>query len=364
VHVLRSGVHAGRSAFISGAGSGIGRGIALRLMALGMNVFGTGRRVEARQETARLAEGLAGRFGFEPCNVRDTEAVEALVRKVGDNEGIDLLVNNAGGQFFAPATGISRKGWDAVIDVNLSAVFVVTKAAYPYLKAREGAVVSISLSGVDRGSMGIAHSIAARAGVLGLTRTLALEWARDGIALNCIGPGAVITEGLAGEAAKAMLDLVGRGDADGPRDEASRFVSLRARFYRTVTPGVAGSSPVHSADLQKRAFAARSFFLPPFAPPSPERRVRPRQEGTGSSVHAAFDLLDAGEHGIEFRHLAEDHARHRDVVGAQRLAHGRRWRQGEGAVRCRRQTKVSAAEEQPRMRCAVCGQSAVVEPPR
>ena len=206
VHVLRPGVHAGRSAFVSGAGSGIGRGIALRLMALGMNVFGTGRRAEALQETADLAEGLPGRFGFEPCNVRDTEAIEALVRRVGDRQGIDLLVNNAGGQFFAPATGISRKGWDAVIDVNLSAVFVVTKAAYPYLKAREGAVVSISLSGVDRGSMGIAHSIAARAGVLGLTRTLALEWARDGIALNCIGPGAVITEGLAGEAAKAMLD--------------------------------------------------------------------------------------------------------------------------------------------------------------
>ena len=67
-------------------------------------------------------------------------------------------------------------------------------------------MVNISLSGVDRGSMGIAHSIAARAGVLGLMRTLALEWAPDNIALNCIGPGAVITEGLAGEAARAMLD--------------------------------------------------------------------------------------------------------------------------------------------------------------
>ncbi|HEY4067788.1 MAG TPA: SDR family oxidoreductase [Burkholderiaceae bacterium] len=206
VHVMRPAVHAGRSAFISGAGSGIGRGIALRLMALGMDVFGTGRRPDALAETGRLAEGLAGRFSFEPCNVRETEAVEALVKKVGERQGIDLLVNNAGGQFFAPATGISRKGWDAVIDVNLSAIFVVTKAAYPFLKARKGSVVNISLSGVDRGSMGIAHSIAARAGVLGLMRTLALEWAPDDIALNCIGPGAVLTEGLAGEAAKTMLD--------------------------------------------------------------------------------------------------------------------------------------------------------------
>ncbi|WP_262335093.1 SDR family NAD(P)-dependent oxidoreductase, partial [Bordetella pertussis] len=188
---------AGRSAFVSGAGSGIGRGIALRLLSLGMNVFGTGRRAEPLAETASLAQGLSGRFDHAPCNVRETAAIEALVAEVGQRQGMDLLVNNAGGQFFAPAAEISRKGWDAVIDVNLNAVFVITKAAYPFLKARKGAVVNISLSGVDRGSMGIAHSIAARAGVLGLTRTLALEWARDDIALNCIGPGAVITEGLA-----------------------------------------------------------------------------------------------------------------------------------------------------------------------
>jgi len=206
VQVLRPQVHAGRSGFITGAGSGIGRGIALRLMALGMNVFGTGRRAEALAGTAKLAEGLPGTFSYEPCNVRETQAIEALVNQVGERQGIDLLVNNAGGQFFSPASGISRKGWDAVIDVNLSAVFVVTKAAYLFLKARGGAVVSMSLSGVDRGSMGIAHSIAARAGVLGLTRSLALEWAKDGIRLNCIGPGAVITEGLAGEAAKPLVD--------------------------------------------------------------------------------------------------------------------------------------------------------------
>jgi citronellol/citronellal dehydrogenase len=204
--VLRPGLHSGRSAFVSGSGSGIGRAISLRLLALGMDVFGIGRRAEALAETAAIAQGLSGSFRFEPCNVRDTEAIEDLVKRVGEAHGIDLLVNNAGGQFFAPATGISRKGWDAVIDVNLSAIFVVTKAAHPYLKASQGTVVNISLSGVDRGSMGIAHSIAARAGVLGLMRTLALEWAPDNIALNCIGPGAVLTEGLTGEAAKATLD--------------------------------------------------------------------------------------------------------------------------------------------------------------
>jgi len=206
LQVLKPDALAGRSALVSGAGSGIGRAIAIRLASLGMRVFGTGRRAEMLEETAALCQGASGRFAYKPCNVRDVAAAEALVDEAGREQGIDLLVNNAGGQFFAPATEISRRGWDAVIDLNLSAVFTVTKAAYPFLKAARGAVASISLSGVDRGSMGLSHSIAARAGVLGLTRSLALEWAKDGIRLNCIGPGAVITEGFSGEAAKPMRD--------------------------------------------------------------------------------------------------------------------------------------------------------------
>lgn len=203
--VLRPGLFAGRSAFVSGAGSGIGRAVALRLVALGMTVFGTGRREDKLAETAAMADGHAGRFLYKTCNLRDPEAAEALVREAGETHGIDLLVNNAGGQFYAPATEITRKGWDAVIDVNLSAIFTVTKAAYPFLKRARGAVVSISLSGVDRGSMGLAHSLAARAGVLAMTRTMALEWAKDGIRLNCIGPGVVMSEGLNNPTAQSML---------------------------------------------------------------------------------------------------------------------------------------------------------------
>jgi citronellol/citronellal dehydrogenase len=204
--VLRDRLFKGRSSLVTGAGSGIGRAITIRLVELGMAVVGIGRRRETLEETARLAAARAGSFSFRQCNVRDVQAVQEVVREAGEQSGIDLLVNNAGGQFFAPATATSRKGWDAVIDLNLSAVFTVTQAAYPYLKARRGSVVNISLSGVERGSMGLAHSIAARAGVLGLTRSLALEWAKDGIRLNCIGPGTVVTEGLAGEAARPMLD--------------------------------------------------------------------------------------------------------------------------------------------------------------
>lgn len=204
--VLKADLFRGKGAVVSGAGTGIGRAIVLRLVGLGMSVTGIGRREEPLAETAKAAAGLAGQFTYRSCNVRDTEALEAVICDAGQAHGIDLLVNNAGGQFFAPASQISRRGWDAVIDLNLTAVFAATKAAYPYLKAARGAVVNMSLSGVERGSMGLAHSIAARSGVLGLTRSLALEWAGDGIRLNCLGPGTVVTSGLADEAAQKLLD--------------------------------------------------------------------------------------------------------------------------------------------------------------
>lgn len=236
--VLRDGLFSSGRALVTGAGTGIGRAISLRLAALGMSVTGVARREEPLAETAALAADLPGGFAYRTCNVRDTDAVEAIVAEAGAG-GLDLLVNNAGGQFFAPATGISQKGWNSVIDLNLNAIFAVTRAAYPHLRARRGAVVSISLSGVDRGGMGFAHSIAARAGVLGMTRTLALEWAKDGIRLNCIGPGTVVTAGLADEAARQILDnLVAAtpmGETTPPEDVAELVAFLASPAGRLMT---------------------------------------------------------------------------------------------------------------------------------
>ena len=240
VEVLAPRSLAGRFCFVTGAGSGIGRAIALRLASLGALVFGVGRRVEALEQTAALAAESGGSFAFAPCNVRDIPRIEALVLEVGGGQGIDLLVNNAGGQFYAPATAISRNGWDSVIDLNLSAVFTLFKAAYPHLKRRRGGVVSISLTGVDRGLMGASHSVAARAGVLALSRTLALEWAGDGIRLNCIGPGAVFTEGLSGVALEKVADSVaavplGRGTQVGEIAELTAFLATDAARMITGT---------------------------------------------------------------------------------------------------------------------------------
>lgn len=194
VGVLRPDLFEGATCVVTGAGTGIGRAIALRLCGLGGRVFGFGRREERLQETQALCVRSGGRFEPIPCDIRDISQVEAAIAQAGASGGVDILVNNAGGQFLAPAAEITARGWASVIDLNLTAIFTLTRAAYPFLKRRGGAVTNISLSSALSGASGLAHSNAARAGVLGLTRTLALEWARDGIRLNCIGPGVVETE--------------------------------------------------------------------------------------------------------------------------------------------------------------------------
>ncbi|WP_435149808.1 SDR family oxidoreductase [Micromonospora aurantiaca (nom. illeg.)] len=210
VRVLRAGTLAGRHAVVTGAGSGIGRAVAVRLVELGAHVTGLGRHADTLAATGEAITGEAatgdGRYTYAVCDVRDHERAAATIAEVGRAHGIDLLVNNAGGQFFAPATRISARGWAAVVDLNLTSVFHLTTAAYPYLRRSRGAVVNMSLSGVERGGQGMAHAVAARAGVLGLTRTLALEWAGDGIRLNCLGPGTVLTAALDAEADRHVRD--------------------------------------------------------------------------------------------------------------------------------------------------------------
>lgn len=200
VQCLAQGCLDGRLALVTGAGSGIGRAIAERLATLGCRVIGNGRRVDALAQTGDAIVAQGGVFEALPGDLRSEDTIAALARRLAGEDGLDLLVNNAGGQFYAPATSISRRGWQAVIDLNLNALFALTSACQPALARRRGSVVSLSLSGVERGSKGLAHTIAARAGVLGMTRTLALEWAADGIRLNCLAPGLVETPAFSGAA--------------------------------------------------------------------------------------------------------------------------------------------------------------------
>ncbi len=134
-----------------------------------------------------------------PTNIRETDQVEALVRKSLERFGaIDFLVNNAGGQFPARPTAISDGGWRAVIDLNLNGTWNMCSRTGPHMaKNGFGAIVNIvHIYALERGAAPFAHSGAARAGVVNLTKSLAHSWARHGVTVNALAPGFVSTAGL------------------------------------------------------------------------------------------------------------------------------------------------------------------------
>jgi citronellol/citronellal dehydrogenase len=192
---FRPGLLTGRQALVTGGGTGIGRATALELAALGARVAVVGRRAELLHETAALAQSTGGDVLAYPCDIREPEQVDAMLDAVLASHGsVDILVNNAGGQFVAPAERISLNGFRAVTRLDLDAVFALTTAVAnrSMIDSGGGSVVSVTIS-PRRAMPGMAHSAAARAGVEGLTRTLAVEWARHGIRLNCVAAGIVHT---------------------------------------------------------------------------------------------------------------------------------------------------------------------------
>ncbi len=194
--VLAPGSLTGRTAWVSGAGTGIGRAIAVGLGGLGASVFCVGRRTGPLTETVAAIAELGGTAVAHSADVREPDAVEEAVdAAVSAFGGLDTVVNNAGGQFVAPAQAITENGFRAVTRLNLDAVWRVTTriAARCLIPAGYGKVVSITMT-PRRGMPGMSHSSAARAGVESLTATWAQEWGRYGIRTSAVAPGIVHTE--------------------------------------------------------------------------------------------------------------------------------------------------------------------------
>jgi citronellol/citronellal dehydrogenase len=199
--VLAADALAGRTALVTGGGSGIGRATALLLASRGAHVAVTGRREEALAETVALAAAAGSEHPVlaVPCDVREPDEVDVMLASVLERLGrVDVLVNNAGGQFVTPAESLAHKGFRAVTRLNLDATWYVTTrvAALSMLPNGYGKVVSITMS-PHRGTPGMAHSSAARAAVESLTRTLAAEWGPRGVRLVAVAPGFVHTEAIA-----------------------------------------------------------------------------------------------------------------------------------------------------------------------
>jgi citronellol/citronellal dehydrogenase len=198
--VLREGSLAGRSALVTGGGTGIGRATAELLAALGARVAVAGRRAELLEETAAAIRAGGGDCLPIACDVRDPDAAKELVDAVIAAYGsLDVLVNNAGGQFVKAAEEISHNGFRAVMRLNLDAVWELTRLAAngSMLPNGYGKVVNVVLS-PRRGIPGMFHSSAARAAVESMTRTLATEWGGRGVRLTCVAPGTIDTEGWRG----------------------------------------------------------------------------------------------------------------------------------------------------------------------
>jgi NAD(P)-dependent dehydrogenase (short-subunit alcohol dehydrogenase family) len=189
----------GRTALVTGGGRGIGRAIALAFARLGANVVIASRKPENLHPTAQEIAAAGAACLAVPTNIRETDQVDALVaQSVARFGAIDFLINNAGGQFPARPSDISDRGWRAVIDLNLNGTWnMCSRVGRHMLDRRFGAVVNVvHIYSFARGAMSFAHSGAARAGVVNLTKSLAYYWARHGVTINALAPGSVSTTGL------------------------------------------------------------------------------------------------------------------------------------------------------------------------
>lgn len=213
--IFADGLFSGRTIVISGGGSGMGRAAAFLLGRLGAKVIICGRTQTKLDATAEAAERLAG-ITLHPyaVNIREDEEVDALAQWCFDRFGsIDHLVNSAGGQFPQAALDFKPKGWRAVVDTNLNGTWWMMQA---FARRWQAAGVPGNIANIvavyDRGIPHSAHTAAARAGVVYLSKSVAVEWAPLGIRVNCIAPGTIETEGF-NNYPPALLPRLGRGNA-------------------------------------------------------------------------------------------------------------------------------------------------------
>jgi citronellol/citronellal dehydrogenase len=208
--VFAAGLLAGQAALVTGGGTGLGRATALELVRCGADVTIAGRRVEVLEEAvaeirASASGDGAGSIGYVAGDIRERGDAQRLVQAVLERGGrLDLLVNNAGGQFFSPAELIAAKGWRAVWRLNVEGMLNMAEAAFELALGRAdeegsgggGMVVNVTLS-PHHGMPGMAHSGAARATVEALTREMAQRWESEGVAVTAVAAGTFETDVLA-----------------------------------------------------------------------------------------------------------------------------------------------------------------------
>ena len=195
--VFASGLMAGKVVVVTGGGSGIGRCTAHELAALGAQVVLVGRKAEKLQAVQDEITQDGGAASWHVCDIRQENTVKQTVAAIVAAHGrIDGLVNNAGGQYIMPLEATSAKGWQAVIDTNLTGGFLMARECYVQAMRQTGGSI-VNIVADFWGSMpGMGHSGAARAGMVSFTETAALEWAHSGVRVNAVAPGYIASSGM------------------------------------------------------------------------------------------------------------------------------------------------------------------------
>ena len=256
---MTAGRYAGKTVLVTGGGSGLGRGMALAFAREGATVCVIGRRQDALDETVAA---MGAGFGLS-CDVRDAARVEEVVKETVARTGrLDVLVNNAAGNFIAPSEQLSPNGFKAVVDIVLNGTFHCTRAAFEPLRASRGSILNIIATYAWSGEPGAVHSASAKAGVLAMTRTLAAEWGQFGIRVNAIAPGPVHTEGTdknlwsvadVERHVAAHIPLGRIGEVDDVARAAAWICSDEASWISGAALPVDGAHWLHGGTLNFRA---------------------------------------------------------------------------------------------------------------
>ena len=230
----------GTVALVTGGGTGMGRATALEMSRSGAKIALFARRIEPIEDCAALIRAEGGEAFAVAGDIRDAEQVDAAMVAIKERFGrLDVLVNNAGGQFVAPAREMTNKGFEAVIRNNLIGSWQMTKAAAEHFMFERGGAVIFVTAVTRSGLGGFAHTAAARGGVTALMKTLAFEWAKYGIRLNCVAPGTIKTDALGRYPIppedwhrfnRSILGRVGE-----PADVAGAIIFLASRLGSFIT---------------------------------------------------------------------------------------------------------------------------------